>query len=65
MLGVVKNDLNLSYDGITDNSDLVLNTNYFNETFIKVGFGLNYNFKDIIQFDLSVPEISSKTESIT
>ena len=58
-LGLLKNTINTAYDGVTDNSDLALNTTYFNETFIKVGFGLAYRFKDMIQFDLSIPEIHS------
>ncbi len=57
--GVILNSLNTTYDGVTDNSDLTLNTSFFNETFIKVGFGASYMFKDIIQVDIAVPEIQS------
>lgn len=58
--GIMKNKVVVEYDGITDYTDITLNSNYFGETFLRTGFGLNYLFKDLIQVDFSLPVIYSE-----
>jgi len=58
-LGTNRNKIIMPDDGVSDNSDITLNTNYFDETLIKAGFGVSYSFKNRFQIDVSLPEIHS------
>jgi len=52
--GIIQHGFNLTNDGVTDVTDVALNSSDYDQTFFKIGIGVNYRFKDIVQFDMAI-----------